>query len=333
MEQEKKLSTHKTEVIRINMTPHGNADSLSIVKIFDGYQAVVRTSDWQNGELAAYVVPDSIVDTTREEFSFLKTNKHDKERITVRRLRGQLSFGLLIKAPIGSKEGDDVSEQLGVTHYNPSISSAPLKTGLDSSPPPPYGFYPVYDVDNFRRYSNVFNNGEYVVITEKIDGTSAIYVCVDGEMYVSSHRGWKKKDEENLYWKILSLYPELEEFCRSRPGMAVYGEIYGYVQKLRYGASRKEVRFAAFDLLNKGEWLDNNIARIVAAKIPWVPLVNELIKFNQEYILEEAEKDSLVPGANHLREGVVVKPFQERSHPSIGRVNLKAISVRYLTQK
>ena len=36
-------STHRVEIVPVNLEPHPNADTLSIVRVFDGYTCVVRT--------------------------------------------------------------------------------------------------------------------------------------------------------------------------------------------------------------------------------------------------------------------------------------------------
>ena len=43
--------------------PHPNADILSIVKVF-GYTCVVRTQDWKDRSVGAYIPPDSAVPDT-----------------------------------------------------------------------------------------------------------------------------------------------------------------------------------------------------------------------------------------------------------------------------
>jgi len=43
-----------------------------------------------------------------------------------------------------------------------------------------------------------------------------------------------------------------------------------------------------------------------------------------------ADGPSLVRGANHAREGIVIKPVKERKHWSLGRVMLKVVSNEYL---
>src|SRR5438128_12699518 len=110
-------STHRVEVVPVKLRRHENADSLSIVDIF-GYTVCVRTADWKDGDFGAYIPPDSVVPDT-PEFAFLA----GKTRIKAKRLRGVVSFGLLMPAPPGGKIGDDVAELMGVTHYEPLIQN------------------------------------------------------------------------------------------------------------------------------------------------------------------------------------------------------------------
>lgn len=316
-------STHRVEVVPVKLEPHPNADSLSLVRVFAGYVCCVRTIDWQDGQLAAYVPPDSVVDSNRPEFAFCAGH----ERIKVKKLRGIVSMGLLIPAPEGSQIGDDVAEQLGVVHYEPPM---PVSTGGEAEKPPD-GYHPVFDVDSLRRYASVFQEGEPVWITEKLHGASAKYCWSDGRIYCGSRTEWKREDEKNLWWRALRQYPELEVFCRENPEITVYGEVYGAVQDLKYGMSRGEIKFAAFDLLRGSEWINPKEARELSSMfIPWVPLIEYNLPFNLETVLALAEGDSLIPGANHEREGVVVKPIRERTNLEIGRVCLKVVSNRFL---
>ena len=45
-----------------------------------------------------------------------------------------------------------------------------------------------------------------------------------------------------------------------------------------------------------------------------------------------AEENSSYPGANHHREGLVIKPIHERTDRKIGRVQLKIVGNRYLSK-
>jgi tRNA-binding EMAP/Myf-like protein len=69
------------------------------------------------------------VDSTRLEFAFLAGH----ERIKVKKLRGIVSQGLLVKAPSHAKEGDDVMADLGVRHYVPPADLVAGATGTSSS--------------------------------------------------------------------------------------------------------------------------------------------------------------------------------------------------------
>lgn len=315
-------STHKVEVVPVVLEPHPNADSLSIVKVFGGYTVCVRTDDWQDEHIGAYIPPDSVVDSSRSEFAFLQGH----ERIKVKRLRGIVSMGLLIPAPEWAKAGDNLAEHFNVTHYEP-----PLPTSArGDTEAAPQGYRPVYDVDSLRRFTHLFVEGEPVWITEKIHGASARFCFAGGRMYAGSRTTWKKQDENNLWWKCLEQHPEVAQFCAENPQMTVYGEAYGSVQNLKYGVKPGEVRLVVFDILNGSMWLDPEAALEIAPRLPWVPRIATGLSFSVETVLTLAEGPSLVSGASHLREGIVVKPMRERSDPEVGRVCLKVVSNAYL---
>lgn len=111
----------------------------------------------------------------------------------------------------------------------------------------------------------------------------------------------------------------------------MYGEIFGQVQNLKYGSIGGQLFFAAFDILWEGKWWDFDEARIIGDQLSWVPLVYRG-PFVKEQILEFAEGDSSWPGAQHYREGVVIKPIRERTDNKIGRVQLKVVGNRYLSK-
>jgi ATP-dependent RNA circularization protein (DNA/RNA ligase family) len=149
-------------------------------------------------------------------------------------------------------------------------------------------------------------------------------------MWCGSRTEWKRDDGQSVWWKALT--PEMEEFCLHNPGFVLYGEVYGRVQSLRYGLENG-VAFVAFDVLqDKGTFVDALPAREVLGQygIPQVPLI-AYEPFDFDTILSHAEGPSLMPGANHVREGCVVKPERERWHQSVGRVTLKVVGAGYLT--
>lgn len=315
-------STHRVEVVPVQLEAHPNADRLSVVRVFGGYTVCVLTEEWQNQSLGAYIPPDSVVDTSRSEFAFLE----GQARIKVKKLRGIVSMGLLMPVPNGAQIGDDLADYFGVTRYEPPL---PAEANADTEAPPP-GYHPNYDVDSLRRYTHVFEPGELVWATEKLHGANARFCYAGDRMYAGSKTTWKVPNRTNLWWQCLAKYPELEAFCQQHPEITVYGEIYGRVQNLRYGTEAGEIRLAVFDLLRESAWIDPAQARAIAPQLPWIPCVAQNVPFYAEAIFALAEGSSLIEGANHLREGIVVKPIRERTHPEIGRVCLKVVSNSYL---
>ena len=317
-------STHKVEVTSVTMRPHPNANTLSIVDVF-GYQVCVRTADWHTGDLGAYIPPDSVVPDS-PLFAFLDGHL----RIKARKLRGVVSFGLLVPAPAGSKVGDDVAEVLGVIHYEPPL---PLSSGGETEKPPPGFVGGKYDIDALRRFNRVFVPGELVMITEKLHGASARFAFSGGRMYCGSRGEWKKESDTSLWWQALRVTPTLQAFCERYPGLTVYGEVYGAVQSLRYGLGPGRVAFAAFDVARpNGTWIDAPESRLQlrSCDVPLVPLLADKMPFEFEAVVAMAEGPSVVPGAKHVREGCVVKPLVERWNEEIGRVCLKVVGAGYL---
>src|SRR5216684_2229310 len=244
------MSTHSIEVVEVQKEPHPNADTLSVVKIH-GWQCVVRTADWNDGDLAAYIPPDYVV-PEKPEYEFLR-DKDGKfhPRIRVRKLRGYISQGLLMPAPRGVAVGDNVIEQMGITRYVPP---EPATMGGDcASPPTSVWHNKHYDVEAHQRFNLVIQPGENVVVTEKIHGANARVVHTEGELWVGSRTTWKKRDEKNIFWKAVIQNPWLEPLARKLPDHIFYGEVFGNVQDLKYGAQKNQYFIRFFDVLYKSE--------------------------------------------------------------------------------
>ena len=115
------MSTHEVLVVEIvGKRKHPNADAIEIVEIsgYD-YSIVSKKDEFQLGDLGIFIEPDYVVPVSRPEFAFLKEKERPTKRITVRRLRGVWSEGLLIKAQSHHKAGDNVMEEFGITRWEP----------------------------------------------------------------------------------------------------------------------------------------------------------------------------------------------------------------------
>lgn len=340
------MSTHRIPVIAIEKLPHPNADALSLVKV-GGYTVVVKTSDWEEGQLAAYVPPDYEVPLDRPEFSWLSAIPDGKRnpgyhRVSVKRFRGVYSQGLLAPATEGSNLGDNLLEVLGVRRYEPP---ADIMAGAEATDPPDMSLViPTYDIESWEEYSHLFGKVQAVVITEKLHGTSSRFVW-DGERFHAGSRNLWKLDTQstgNVWWRMLRDNPELQEFLKAHPRQIVYGETFGAVQSLKYGATNdKPFFFRAFDIWTGAAWMEFEELCSVVPEHMRVPLLMPVMRRDHLKLDENLwllDLDTVVRGladgqstlADHIREGCVVRAIPETITMEIGRLQLKKVSDKYL---
>jgi RNA ligase (TIGR02306 family) len=195
------MSKHEVKVVKIEtVLPHNNSDNLELVQIW-GYQVVVKRNQFPLGSLAAYIESDYKVNITRNEFRFLDDGKGKEwQRITMRKFRGEPSYGLLIPAPQGSVEGDNVMELLGVERYEPQApKGAGMHSGIQAKGPDLN--VPTYDLENFRKFHRMFHEGEQVIFTEKVHGclhAGTLITTDEGEILI------KKIVEDHMEVKVKS---------------------------------------------------------------------------------------------------------------------------------
>ena len=330
------MSLHEAIVVKIpKIQPHPDPETtrLGIVMI-DDYQVVVAKDQWKEGDLACYIEPDTMVPINREEFAFLKKNEDQTHhRVRVIRLRGQYSQGLLVPAP-GHKVGDDLWKKLELERYEPKVHSG-VKFSADTAGAPFGIIAPKYDLENWRKFGKVFEDGEEVYMTEKIHGTNSRFVFDGNKMHCGSRTRWVR-DGDNPWWKCFHNNPEIEEVCRKNPGFVFYGEIYGYIQFLRYGHEPGTSSFALFDVLDgkTGDYLDGS--EVFSGRFSPMKTVPVLYcgPYSRDKVLEHTDgKTKLMKKNAHIREGCVVKPTQEtivRIKGILKRKVLKSVSDKYL---
>jgi RNA ligase (TIGR02306 family) len=309
---------------------HPNADLLSITNVlgdgteYSGYPVIFKTTDFSEGDLAVYVPIDAIMPDI-EEWKFLGSSR----RIKARKLRGVFSMGMLAKAKPEWIEGQNVQEEMLITKYEPSISYQ--KDYSMGNSDPDEVFLPEYtDIEGYRRYSNVLKECEEVVCTEKTHGSNFRCVYHEGKLYVGSHHRVKKYDEQCLFWKAANKY-NLKEKLSKYPDLILYGEVYGNVQKgFDYGC-KQGIDLVLFDMrdANTFTFYDYEVFLQIANELnlPTVPLLYRG-PWSKD-VLKLANGRTTYSGANHIREGFVVRPIKERQE-RMGRVVLKVIGEEYL---
>ncbi len=306
----------------LEILPIENADAIELVRI-NGWQCVTKKGEFRVGDLGVFLEIDAIP-PDNSTFNFLWSAKDgtvaerpEKFRIRTMKLRGALSQGLFL--PLASFDlgevsvGDDVTEKLGVTKYEPPI---PIAGGGDIGGLFP-GFVPKTDEIRVQSAPEVIAEifASPYAITLKYDGTSATF-CVDprDEHFLVCGRNYAINDGDNLYWRIARQY-DLEAKLRAHPTMAIQGEICGPgIQKNRLDL--KQLALFVFNVYNLAErrYLDHDEARAFTSEIGLSAVetleTGDSFGYDLPALLRLAE--GKYPGTKNQREGIVVRPLHER---------------------
>ncbi len=379
---EDKKPNHRVNVVKIKeILPHPDPETinLALVKV-EGYQVVIRKGDFAVGDLAVYIQPDSVVPQT-EPFKFIWEGRMRPDgtvpergrRITVGKFRGQWSEGLLMplkafplsnliigsNGPSFPNEGDDVSDLLGITHYDPDRGTE--STGGKTMPSPRISrpktlkgwvFYglsklgfkrakghlytllkadiPVYDIESLQNHLEDFKDGDQIIVTEKIHGSNARFLFLDGRLWAGSRTQWKSLSDPNIWTKALKDNPWIEQWCRLYPGYTIYGEVVPTQKGFSYGF-RGNALFFPFDILTpSGEWLPREYGAWNHPDV-WASMAPILYQgtFSLPLMATLVDGKSQVPGANHMREGIVIE--HSGRGPHAGKRKLKMVSNTFLS--
>jgi RNA ligase (TIGR02306 family) len=333
------MATLIVEVCRIDrVLPHANADALELAQI-KGWQCVVPRGRYAAGDLVTYVPIDAVLPETLSDR--LGVTKYlSKGRVRCARLRGEPSFGLIMdREDLSWVEGTDLREHYGITKYVP-----PLKPSAGDAAPSHPLFESYTDVENLRNFPAVFNEGEEVVVTEKIHGTNCRVGIVEGQLMAGSMGVRRKRPEmeeavaSNVYWfptTLPGVRALLESYASGGARQVIlYGEVYGSkIQNLSYGAVGR-FGFAAFDLLVDGQYVAPDAFADACSEhgVATCPVVWRG-PYSVGAIRSVSGGKTTLGGGDHIREGVVVRPVRERTDTKVGRVILKYLSDEYLFAK
>ena len=132
------MSSLIVEVCEIaQVLAHPNADALEVA-VVKGWECIIKKDSFRPGDRVVYFPLDTVLPLELSErlgvTKYLKPLRHDYDtegkawggRVGAARLRGQVSYGLLIACEDAAwKVGDDVKE-----HYGVSFQSGALYSGL-----------------------------------------------------------------------------------------------------------------------------------------------------------------------------------------------------------
>jgi len=228
----------------IDIKPIEKADAIEVAQVL-GWECVVKKSEnFKVGDLVVYIEIDSIV-PDRPEFEFLRDRKF---RVRTIKLRGQVSQGLVLPLSIlpkgNYKEGDDVTEVLGIKKYDPQgdLERKLVEQKLETSNNKIHKFfskYPWYrklffkpkksgfpsfikktDEDRIQLFPHICENEKDTtfICCEKLDGQSGTYFLVKNpkKWYqfgkttytfgVCSRNLHLPKEDNSSYWTIARQY-------------------------------------------------------------------------------------------------------------------------------
>jgi len=177
------------EICRIDkIEKHPNADKLDIATI-KGWNCIVQRDIYKDGDLIIFIPPDCVLpEKLIEQYNL--TYLKNGGRVSTTKLRGYISQGLVLDIPQGKqyKLGDDVAADLGITKWEPPAPGFSAQLGKVNRTKRRNAYFEKYtDIENIKNYYNVFEDGEEVVITEKIHG------CLESNTMISLADGTKAK--------------------------------------------------------------------------------------------------------------------------------------------
>ncbi|WP_181696405.1 RNA ligase (ATP) [Nocardia sp. GTS18] len=354
------MSTLRVTAERLVVVPHPNADRLELAQV-GLYRAVVAKGQFVTGDHAVYIPEQAVVpDPLIVELGLTgKLAGAQRNRVKAVRLRGEVSQGIVCTPSAlsgtdlaaAAEARTDFAAELGVTKWVP-----PVPVSMSGQVEPAPDLLRWIDVENIKRFPDIFTEGEPVVATEKIHGTAFLltHLRAEDRVLVSSKGiGGRSqaliRTEGNLYWRAVHSH-RLDEAARKlahaldADRVGLFGEVFGAgVQDLHYGASAAQddtLGFALFDLAVEQagapvRWLDHHeigsLLGELGLEIPRVPVLYEG-PYDAELLLKLAEGTETVSGTGgNIREGLVVRAASERYSPVLGgRAIGKIVSDAYL---
>ncbi len=277
------MSSLIVKVSRIdNIYKHPNADKLDIA-IVNGWQCVTERDKYKVGDLIIFIPPETI---------------YENQKIKCKRIRGEMSFGLIVDNTNNWPLGYECSKELNVTKIpDPEPREGDI-IAHDSR------FHRYTDIENIKNFPVMFEPGEPVIVTEKIDGSNCRIGLFDGVRFGGSHN--YNRAPESKYWlpwkndKIANAISE---------GMIVFGELL-------------KGKFYVFDASIQGRYMDYEDL-VPLFKDNMVPLLG-----THPYDLKNLQEIA----NSRPMEGIIIRPLHERINKH-DRVIAKLFNDEYLLRK
>ena len=313
------------------------ADKIQAADVL-GWHVVIKKGEFKDGDAVVYCEPDSILPKENPYFAFL-----EGKPIRTKKMRGVLSQGIcfpLHVLPVGRyEEGQDVTDVLGVTKYDPDANRGKNNKPLLEKP----DYVPTTDFTRCQTLQDYLEKfkGTKCVATEKVDGSSISFWLDDKDVFhVCTHYKEVFNQNDRFYRTALKYKPHLEYMPRN---IVCQGEMIGkQIQKNKYNLEAGDYRVYLYDMLK----YQNGISKFMNSdeffmtarmfSLPTVPIAYgcfELPGAVDE--LTELSKGKSKLCERTQREGIVIKALNDIYTDDIGvfvngRFSLKVINPDFL---
>jgi RNA ligase (TIGR02306 family) len=200
--------------------------------VIKGWRTCTTKGQFKPNDLCVYIPPDSVLPVELSDrlgvtkyLSSLPKNydgtRPSGGRIRVARLRGEKSYGLIAKSEPGWTLGQDVAQVLGITKYDPP---QPCTDG-DSERPHP-AFFRYTDIENYRNFPDIFQEGEEVVFTEKLHGKNTrLGLIRDADENGAETFVWMAGSHDVRRKEVMTLKKVIRDECTKEPILDEKGEM------------------------------------------------------------------------------------------------------------
>jgi RNA ligase (TIGR02306 family) len=365
------MSEFKVSAQKIQLLEHQNAERLYVAKIGTYSLVVGKDSGYKDDDIVIFapkrsILPDEIkCNYTNADTGLSYLSGPEQNRVKSIKLRGEPSEGVtlsiewaLSKLGLNSIEeiplDTDLSEQLGITEYQIPI---PIHMAGEVEPIRRITFVRHHDVEQFRLYSNEFQEGEEVIATEKLHGSlitglkQADYIDIEGNhqfgKWLISSKGISKRDlsitesPENTYWQAFHNTDLDTFFSVGAPGDEIqfFGEMIPCQKNFSYGQTKPT--FKIFRLIINGKelewdemkaWPDKPGQNSMTHGLLRPYLVPELYSgpFDESILRTLADGCEKISGKNlHIKEGIVIRPKLNRRSKEGFNLFLKILNKAY----
>lgn len=328
-----------------------------IVKVgVKGWSTVAKLDEFQVGDPCVYFEVDSIL-PEKAEFEFMRDRKF---RVRTMKFRKQIAQGLAMplkeitalwrddspllvdEDKIQFEEGQDVTELIGVTKYEPATPVC-LEGKIVGRRP---HFVAKTDEYRLQSYPEILNEfeGKTAYITEKLDGSSlsVFYSPLVKEFGVCSRNLQLAEDENNAFWKAVNRYNLKEVFPaavensdQSSITFVIQSELCGPgVQRNRLELEYHDMFvFGIYDATNDRyltyEEMERFCGDLLLKTVPFIDTIS-LEGHTIDSLLNMAE--GKYPGTKNEREGIVIRDVESSRSKVLdgGLLSFKVINNRYL---